>query len=445
MIDIKKKYDDLLDKVRKYFVGTDKLESKNKAAQKKWLNLGLVIIGAFIAFIVLLLFIASNEKKQKTQGLGDDLASIANNNSNSNSGSGDNNKQSSSNNSNSNLASKHQKIELGTDAIKGEVKWQNFLEESIETEGKTREEQISILKESINKHHADTREESDSEFKELKDRFSYLLGEIESLKAKNSNLENEVASLSPEEERIMPAELGITAIDTRIAVKPPVSSYNHIPATSYVSGHLLGGIAVSTSVTSASEPIPVVIKLTGRGNLPKNFAVDLKECRLLASSYGDISSERAIVRAEELICENKAAGLITSTKVSGVIYGDDGANGIRGTVVSMSDKHLKNAVIGGLLSGFAGTAKGQGGLDITALGAVSTKSKGIKDMAQDGLLSGASSAAEKLADYHIKLAENISPVILVPGGTKVDVMFTKSVEIGSTDIEEVIKSERTGQ
>lgn len=447
MIDIKKKGNELLDKVRKYFVGTDKLESTNKAARKKWLNLGLVIMGAFIAFLVLLFFIASNEKKQNAKNGGDDLASIANNSASNagSSGSINNSHSNNDNNSNSNLTSNHKKIELGTDAIKGEVKWQNFLEESIETEGKTREEQISIPKESINKHHADTREESESEFKELKDRFSYLLGEIESLKAKNSNLENEIASLAPEEEKIMPAELGITAIDTRIVVKPPVSSYNHIPATSYVSGHLLGGIAVSTSVTSASEPIPVVIKLTGRGNLPKKFAVDLKECRLLASSYGDISSERAIVRAEELICENKAAGLITSTKVSGVIYGDDRANGIRGTVVSMSDKHLKNAVIGGVLSGFAGTAKGQGGLDITALGAVSTKSKGIKDMAQDGLLSGASSAAEKLADYHIKLAENISPVILVPGGTKVDVMFTKSVEIGSTDIKEVIKSERTSQ
>jgi conjugal transfer pilus assembly protein TraB len=434
MIDIKKKCDDLADKVRKYFVGTDKLESKNKTARKKWLNLGLVIIGAFITFIVILLFIASNEKKQNTQGLGDDLASIANNSDGNAGGS-----------NNSNLVSKHQKIELGTDAIKGEVKWQNFLEESIETEGKTREEQISILKESINKHHSDTREESDSEFKELKDRFSYLVAEIESLKAKNANLENEVASLSPEEEKIMPAELGITVIDTRISVKPPISSYNHIPATSYVSGHLLGGIAVSTSVTSASEPIPVIIKLTDRGNLPKKFAVDVTECRLLASAYGDISSERAIVRAEELVCENKAAGLITTTKVSGVIYGDDGANGIRGIVVSMSDKHLKSAAIGGVLSGFSQTAKGKSGLNVTALGAVSTKSKGMKDMAQDGLLSGASSAAEKLADYHIKLAENISPVILVPGGTKVDVMFTKSVEIGSTDIEEVIKSERVGQ
>ena len=208
---------------------------------------------------------------------------------------------------------------------------------------------------------------------------------------------------------------------------------------------MLGGIAVSTSVNSAAEPIPVIIKLTSRGNLPKDFAVDMKQCRLLASAYGDISSERAIVRAEELVCEDKEAGLVISTKVSGVIYGDDGANGIRGSVVSMSDKHLKNAVIGGVLSGFSNSAKGQNGLDITALGAISTKKKGMKDMAQDGLLSGTSSAAEKLADYHIRLAENISPVILVPGGTKVDIVFTKSVEIGSRDIEEVINAERVGQ
>ena len=429
-MDIKKKLDDLVDKIRKYFIGSDKLESKDKNNKKKWLNLGLVVLSVIAAFIVFLFFIASNEKKKAAIEEQKNIIS------------GSNISTASSNND---LASKHHKIELATDATKGETKWQNFLEESIDQEGKTREEQISILKNSIEKQHAQMEEESSSEFKELKDRFSYLLGEIENLKNKNANLENDIASLAPEEEKIMPAELGITAIDIKTETSPPVSSYNHIPATSYVSGHLLGGIAVSTSVTSASEPIPVVIKLTARGNLPKKFAVDIKNCRLLASSYGDISSERAIVRAEELVCENKQAGLITTTKVSGVIYGDDGANGIRGTVVSMSDKHLKNAVIGGVLSGFAGTAKGQGGLDITALGAVSTKSKGIKDMAQDGLLSGASSAAEKLADYHIKLAENISPVILVPGGTKVDVMFTKSVEIGSTDIEKIIKSERVGQ
>ena len=115
----------------------------------------------------------------------------------------------------------------------------------------------------------------------------------------------------------------------------PVSNWNHIPATSYVTGYLLGGVALSTSVNSSSESVPVAIRLTNRGILRKEFAVDLHQCRLLASCYGDISSERAIIRAEELVCEDKEDGLIISTKISGVIYGDDGMNGIRGSVVSM--------------------------------------------------------------------------------------------------------------
>ena len=413
----KRKLEDLIEKIKKYFIGSDKPESKKQITKKKWVNFILVIILCFIGFIVLLSFIASNEDSKVNL-----------------------------NNQNEEIIESHEKIELGSDAIKANTKWQNFLEESIETEGKTRSEQIELLQKAISKNNEENSEEVNSEFKQLKDRLSYALHEIETLKADNENIQNEIASISSDDdETSQVAELGITGIYSKQVTKAPVSSYNYLPATSYVSGHLLGGIAVSTSVTTASEPIPVIIKLTSRGNLPKDFAVDIKQCRLLASCYGDISSERAIIRAEELVCEDKEMGLITSTNVAGVIYGDDGANGIRGTVVSMSEKHLKNAMIGGVLSGFSNSAKGQNAFDITSLGAVSTKKKGMREMAQEGMLGGVSSAAEKLADYHIKLAENISPVILVPGGTKVDVMFTKSVEIGSVDIEEVIKSERVGQ
>lgn len=421
MGDFKKHFENLQEKISSYFIDNDKSLSKKEITLKKWFNLSLVVVLVIISFIVLLFFIASNDKPKNSL----DDANIADD---------------------SNIATKHTKIELGTDATKADVKWQNFLEESIETEGKTREQQIELLKNAVAKSQEAGKEEVNTELDELKSRLSYALKEIDRLKVNNQNIQQDIASLTPEHgNETIAAELGITAINTKLVTMPPVSSFNYISATSYVSGHLLGGIAVSTSVNSASEPIPVIIKLTSRGNLPKDFAVDMKQCRLLASAYGDISSERAIVRAEELVCEDKEAGLVISTKVSGVIYGDDGANGIRGSVVSMSDKHLKNAVIGGVLSGFSNSAKGQNGLDITSLGAISTKKKGMKDMAQDGLLSGTSSAAEKLADYHIRLAENISPVILVPGGTKVDIVFTKSVEIGSRDIEEVINAERVGQ
>lgn len=413
---IKSILQNIREKSGSFFKGSNVLESKRVITKKQWINLSLVVITGFtglVAFLVLIGTVNTPEKKTVDK---------------------------------ENIVEGHQKIELATDATGADTKWRNFLEESIETEGKTRAEQIELLKNSLTEQNKEIEQKSEETLKALNSRLSYALQEIDRLKVEKENMKNDIAALNPEEKlAAVAAELGITSISTKPAITAPVSSYNYIPATSYVSGHLLGGIAVSTSVNTQAEPIPVVIKLTGRGNLPKNFAADIKQCRLLGSCYGDISSERAIIRAEELVCEDKEAGLVVSTKVAGVIYGDDGANGIRGVVVSMSDKHLKSAFIGGVLSGFTNTAKGQSGLNISPLGAISTNKKNVRDMAQEGILGGSSSAAEKLADYYIKQAENISPVILVPGGTKVDVVFTKSVEVGASDVAEAIKGERGGK
>ena len=132
-------------------------------------------------------------------------------------------------------------------------------------------------------------------------------------------------SLQTKEEAELPRNIDLQDIVEENDIEPAVSSFNYIPATSIVEGYILGGLSVSTSVNAASEPIPVGIKIKGRSNLPEDFAMDLNDCRILASgAYGDISSERAVVRADQLICENKEEGLITNTKISGVIYGDDG-------------------------------------------------------------------------------------------------------------------------
>jgi conjugal transfer pilus assembly protein TraB len=395
--------------IHKFFTGTATPEHKGVVGSKKLINVILVAFIVFGSFVAMLFLIRGEHSEVKV---------------------------------NEEVLSDHTTIELAESTDKT-MKWNNFLEEQIEKEGAERKEAIQLLKESLDDVEAQKQKEANSEFSEIKTRLSFSLNQIEKLQTDNKNILDELDSLNNNNEvTVLPSELGITSIVEHVITRAPVSSYNHLPATSYVSGHLLGGISVSTSVNSALEPIPVVIKLTGKGNLPTNFAVDIKQCRLLASCYGDISSERVIIRAEELVCEDKDEGLLTSTKVAGVIYGDDGANGIRGTVVSMSEKHLKNAAIGGLLSGLSSTGGGQQGLSLTSFGGVSTKSKGAKEMIGEGLLGGASTAAEKLANYHIKLAENISPVILVPGGTKVDIVFTKSVQIGSFDVEEMINSQR---
>jgi len=333
-------------------------------------------------------------------------------------------------------------IELATKSVSGDELWRNHLEEKIVTEKSLREEQLDIINKSIVDKETKVRIDQSNELKTIKATLEATLQALERLKSDHTIIKEELSMLNAKPEEILPANLSITTINSEDDISPPVDSWNYIPSTSYVSGHLLGGIAVSTSVSSAAQPIPVIIRLKSRGNLPKDFAVDIKQCRLLGSAYGDISSERAIIRAEELVCEDMEEQTVTTTRVAGIIYGDDGMNGIRGNVVSMSDKHLKNAFLGGVLSGFSRSAKSQDGLSISSLGAISTKDSGIKDTTRNGLLEGSSTAAEKLADYHIRLAENISPVILIPGGTRVDVMFTKGVYIGSTDVQDRIINNR---
>jgi hypothetical protein len=79
---------------------------------------------------------------------------------------------------------------------------------------------------------------------------------------------------------------------------------------------------------------------------------------------------------------------------------------------------------------------------ISSLGSRLPKKKNMGDMLQEGGLAGASNAAEKVADYYIKQAERMSPVLLVSGGTKVDIVFTKGVYLGALDVQEKLEQYR---
>ena len=222
----------------------------------------------------------------------------------------------------------HYQLKLATDSVKAEQKWQNYLEDKIEEEQKLRDEQLKLLENSVAQKEESIKNTQNTEFQEIKSRLAFLLSELEQLRTENNIIKNDLLLTTTTEGSADLRELNATNIKYNEEISL---------ADSYVTGKLLGGIAVSTAVSSSTNPIPVIIRLEDRGNLPKDFAVDISQCRILGSCYGDISSERAIIRAEELICEDKVEGLVITTRVAGVIYGDDGMNGIRGSVVSMSD------------------------------------------------------------------------------------------------------------
>jgi len=98
-----------------------------------------------------------------------------------------------------------------------------------------------------------------------------------------------------------------------------------------------------------------------------------------------------------------------------------------------------------MISGFASSARGQDQFTVTGFGAIDTQKKNMSTMMQQGALNGASSAAERLAEYYIKQAEAMSPVLMVSGGVKVDVVFTKGVYLGALDIQEKLEQARRGK
>lgn len=335
---------------------------------------------------------------------------------------------------------------VASDALDIDKMWRNHFEDKLMDAKNQSNEKLKLIESSINEQSVAYTNQLKGEIEKLKAQMQYITEEQESARREFNNARIK----STEDDRatkthhplIDDSRITVNHLDRGERFDRPKSARSYIPETAYVKGVLLGGIVVSTSIGSASEPVPVIIRITDRGNLPKNFDIDLTHCQIMGSSYGDLSSERAVIRAEVLSCKDSVNELIYTTKIAGLIYGDDGMNGIKGKVVQTSSKHLKNAMIGGVISGFAGAAKGQDQVIVSSFGMGSTKKKNMGDMLQEGGFAGASNAAEKIADYYIKQAESMSPVLLVSGGTKVDIVFTKGVYLGALDVQEKLQQYR---
>lgn len=204
---------------------------------------------------------------------------------------------------------------------------------------------------------------------------------------------------------------------------------NTIPAGSFASAILLGGVDASTSIQASTDPRPILLRLTDPGTLPRHFKSDLFGCHVLAASYGDISSERVFMRLEKLTCTEVKTGEIVEMNVSGYVAGEDGRAGLRGTVVDRAGESVRHAAIGGFLGGL-GNVFSQPTNPLTYSlnsGLAQSNPMTSGSIIKQGLAKGAGTALEKYADFYIKRAEQMQPVIQVQAGRIVDIVFTQGV------------------
>ena len=339
-------------------------------------------------------------------------------------------------------------VELADKNLDPEKHWRNYFEEKQEQSVKDIDKRLNDLSKTQEENLERANNRIEKELWETQEKLKMAREELASASldirrvAKESNQKAQTSIYQG-------VELEEQDYISDIELDTPKSAKNYIPEGTYFTGHLLGGIAVSTGLNTPDEnATPVAIKLIARfdqgnketTNLSPLNKLKLENCRIMGSSYGDLSSERAIIRLEKLICEQDGA-YITS-KIAGQIFGSDGLNGIKGTIIATSSKHIKNAAIGGLISGISSSAKGQDGSTMGASGLIQTKAKGAKSLLSDGVLSGASNAGDKIADYYLRQAEAMSPILTVPSGVRINAQITKGFFVGETSTHSKIKNAR---
>ena len=204
---------------------------------------------------------------------------------------------------------------------------------------------------------------------------------------------------------------------------------SYIPSGTFFRAVLLGGLDAPTGGESqTASPHPVLMRIDSLAQLPNRFRQNFKECFVTGTGYGDLSSERARIRTEQMSCVGND-GRAIDIPIKGWIAGEDGKTGVRGRLVTKQGAVLKNALIAGTLSGI-GSALSAGATTTTTNGLGSVASISTGKQVQNALGAGANGAFDRLAQYYVKLADKMFPVIEVDAGRKVDIVLLKGFSIG---------------
>ncbi|MDV5598772.1 TraB/VirB10 family protein [Klebsiella pneumoniae] len=204
----------------------------------------------------------------------------------------------------------------------------------------------------------------------------------------------------------------------------------YLPSGSILTGVLINGMDAPTSQGARRDPFPSTLRIQKEAILPNRFRADVRECFLIVSGYGDLSSERAYLRGETFSCVRDDGGVIEA-KLDSYAVGEDGKAGVRGRVVSKQGQIIAKSLMAGFLGGVSEA------FDVNPVPVVSTnpgsntqyQSVFSDQMLQGAAVKGASKALDRIAQFYIDMAEGIFPVIEVDAGRQVDIIVTKGTKL----------------
>ncbi|WP_051888006.1 TrbI/VirB10 family protein [Caballeronia sordidicola] len=202
-----------------------------------------------------------------------------------------------------------------------------------------------------------------------------------------------------------------------------------LPMGSITSGLAINGGDFPTTRASQRDPVPMLIRLDKDAILPGKQRASVKDCFLMVSGTGDLSTARANLRAERMSCVLKG-GRVVEVAVDGYVVGEDGKPGLRGTLDAKDGAFIANAIRVALIG-----SVGEGVATYVATEASDIHSSGVNVQLGSNSNNGQQIAAPvgqafaNAAQHYTDLAKEIVPVVEINPLRQVDVILTKGVSL----------------
>ncbi|NCN84185.1 MAG: conjugal transfer protein TraB [Sphingomonadales bacterium] len=210
-------------------------------------------------------------------------------------------------------------------------------------------------------------------------------------------------------------------------------SPDYLPPNSYAPARVIVGVDASVGVASQSDPLPVVLRITGPArSVIKNgklLTTNITGCVVNGAARGDLSAEKVYVKLARMTCA-QPGGRVAVSEVKGFLS-FAGKSGVRGRVVSREGNLVSQALLAGIVGGFGrGFSANAGGIFTGQIGADGKRdSLSGADILTGGLGQGAGDAADTVSKYLIERAEQYQPVVEMPTGIDVEIVFLDGVHV----------------
>jgi conjugal transfer pilus assembly protein TraB len=212
-------------------------------------------------------------------------------------------------------------------------------------------------------------------------------------------------------------------------------SPDYLPPNSYAPARVIVGVDASTGVASQTDPLPVVLRITGPARSVmrsgKVLTTDITGCLVNGAARGDLSSEKVYVKLARMTCA-QPGGRYAVSEVKGFIS-FAGKSGVRGRVVSREGSLVGQALLAGIVGGFGrGFSANANGIFTGQIGADGKRQAlSPTDIVTGGIGQGAGEAADTVSKYLIERAEQYQPVVEMPTGIEVEIVFLDGVHVRS--------------